>query len=125
MNDEEFALVDCAIDRLEQDDIEAALNILRGLANDILPLREPYTKVQAVFRELVEDEEARSFTRLSFAFHEADTVYTDGLLLEVLSYGHGDYGWGVDLAHRIADQLEEVGYYLENMGGGVFAFVRL
>ena len=59
-----------------------------------------------------------------FTFHDNKSVSVDANLYEVLNYGCGDFKAGKGLDETIYNALNKAGYYMENIDGCDWTFVK-
>lgn len=59
-----------------------------------------------------------------YTFHNNSSVSTDSTLLTCMNYGQADFGAYKDLHGILHENLEKAGYYMENVDGSTFEFVK-
>jgi hypothetical protein len=80
-----------------------------------------------MFGDIESPEKIESNLHLEFGeytFHDSNSVSVDSELYECLNYGYGDYGVAKDLQPLIDKKLKAAGYYMENIDGSTWAFVK-
>ncbi len=78
------------------------------------------TDVFDVFISEVEHKKQGTDIPLPYRVDRDDgRIYVDGVLLDILYYGQGDYGFGKDLYLSIHRAMDEIGYYLDFETSGV------
>jgi hypothetical protein len=75
-------------------------------------------------KELPGDKPHNEGSYYPFTFHDEKSVSVDSTLYEVLNYGSGDFNAGKNLGETIYNALNKAGYYMENIDGCTWTFVK-